>query len=251
MDKPPATPAVAENPVLALLDRVDTTPEARALRARSYELLGVWAGTRLLDVGCGGGRAVAETVRLGARSTGVDPDRGAVAAARARWPRGRFLVADARALPFPDASVDAYRAERVLHELVEPAEAVTEARRVLAPGGRIALIGHDWDAFVIDSDDARLTRRIVHARADLVVSPRAARGFRALLLAAGFSDVRVEVHTTVLTGEAALAVVSSAVRRVVAVGVVAAEEGAAWVAGQRGRAFVAVPVFLASAHAVP
>jgi hypothetical protein len=30
---------------------------------------------------------------------------------------------------------------------------LAEARRVLVPGGRIVLIGQDWDTFAIDSDD--------------------------------------------------------------------------------------------------
>ena len=58
------------------------------------------------------------------------------------------------------------------HVLDDPARAAGEARRVLAPGGRIVLIGQDWDTFVIDADDAALTRTIVHARADLVPTPR-------------------------------------------------------------------------------
>ncbi|MEU8149944.1 hypothetical protein [Nonomuraea sp. NPDC048901] len=59
-----------------------------------------------------------------------------------------------------------------------------------APGGRIVLIGQDWDTLVIDSDDPALTRTIVHARADQVTSPRAARSYRNLLLDAGFEDDR-------------------------------------------------------------
>ncbi|MFE1933404.1 hypothetical protein ACFW95_24200 [Streptomyces sp. NPDC059474] len=52
--------------------------------------------------------------------------------------------------------------------------ALAEARRVLVPGGRVVLVGQDWEALVVDADDAALTRTIVHARAGLVPAPRAA-----------------------------------------------------------------------------
>lgn len=55
----------------------------------------------------------------------------------------------------------------------------------------------DWDAFLIDSDDPGLTRTIVHARADAVPNPRVPRRYRALLLDAGFTDVRIEARTAV------------------------------------------------------
>ena len=71
-------------------------------------------------------------------------------------------------LPFADATVDGYRADKVFHELSEPARALDEALRILAPGGRIVLVGQDWDTYVIDSDDPALTRAVVSARADLV-----------------------------------------------------------------------------------
>ena len=43
---------------------------------------------------------------------------------------------------------------------------------MLAPGGRIVLIGQDWEMVAIDSDDPGLTRTIVHARAELVTEAR-------------------------------------------------------------------------------
>ncbi|MCX4792367.1 methyltransferase domain-containing protein [Streptomyces sp. NBC_01221] len=98
-----------------------------------------------------------------------------IAAARQRRPEGDLRVADASQLPFADGELSGYRAEKLFHALDEPTAALAEAYRVLTPGGRIVLIGQDWDTLVIDSDDPQLTRTIVHARADTFPSPRAAR----------------------------------------------------------------------------
>ncbi|WP_051572687.1 methyltransferase domain-containing protein [Streptomyces sp. PRh5] len=144
----------------------------------------------MVDVGCGAGRAVAELAGRGARVTGVDADERMVAVARERWPGADTRVADVGRLPFGDATVHGYRADKVLHELPDPAEALAEARRVLAPGGRVALVGQDGEALVVDADDTTLTSTIVRARASLIPSPRAARGQRGLLLDAGLAMSR-------------------------------------------------------------
>jgi len=47
-----------------------------------------------------------------------------------------WLVADAQALPLPDASVDAYTIAFGLRNVTDIAKALAEARRVLRPGGR-------------------------------------------------------------------------------------------------------------------
>ncbi|GAA1733460.1 methyltransferase domain-containing protein [Nonomuraea bangladeshensis] len=233
------------------LDAVDARPGAAALRARSYELLELSAGAGVVDVGCGAGRAVAELAGRGARPVGVDVSAEMLAVARHRWPEGDFRLGDACALPLEDGSVAGYRADKVFHELAEPARALAEARRVLVPGGRAVLAGQDWDTFVIDSDDPALTRRLVHARADLVTAPRAARRQRNLLLDAGFSDVHAEVRTEVFTDAAMLPVLAGLAAAARTAGAVDADQETAWVAEQRrraetGRLFLALPIFVAS-----
>lgn len=182
--------------LLAMLDAADDLPQARDLRERTY--LGL--GAAVVDVGCGGGRAVGELAARNVRAVGVDVDPAMVEVATERWPGAEFHVADATALPFADGSFTGYRADKVLHTLPAPELAVAEARRVLARDGRAVLVGQDWDLMVIESDQPRRTRELVHARADALPSPRVARRYRNLLLDNGFTDVTVEVHTLVLTG---------------------------------------------------
>jgi ubiquinone/menaquinone biosynthesis C-methylase UbiE len=220
--------------LLALLDALDNRPQARDLRQRTYEGL----GDTVVDVGCGGGRAVGELATRGVRAIGVDLDPTMIEIALQRWPAAEFHVADATALPLDDGSVTGYRADKVLHALTEPERAVVEARRVLARNGRAVLTGQDWDTFVIDSDDPELVRALVHARADRMPSPRIARRYRNLLLDNGFTDVTVEVHTVVWTDAAVLPVLAN-----IAEGDWLDEQTAR---ARNDRLFVAVPIFLAA-----
>jgi ubiquinone/menaquinone biosynthesis C-methylase UbiE len=220
--------------LLALLDTFDELPQAVDLRKRSYRDL----GDTVVDVGCGGGRAVGELAGLGARAIGIDVDPEMIAVAAERWPAGEFHVGDATALPLDDASVTGYRADKVLHVLDDPTAAITEAKRVLRPGGRAVLTGQDWDAIVIDSADPARTRELIHARADGLPNPRVARQYRNLLLDNGFTDVTVEGHLGVFTGEWVLPMMASMA------------EGL-WLDDQVHRAahdriLMAIPVFLAA-----
>ena len=225
--------------LLTMLDAYDLQPAAIALRNRSYDLLDLTPGATVVDVGCGGGRAVAELTERGAHAVGVDVDPEMISVARGRWP-AEFHVASAYDLPLDD--VAGYRADKVVHALDDPAKALAEARRVLRPGGRIVLLGQDWDTIVIDSDDAERTRRLLRAKADTIAVPQAARKYRNLLLDAGFVDPEVEVHTTVVTDDTMMPVLA---------GIADGDE--AWLAEQAERArtdrlFVAIPMFVVAAR---
>src|SRR6195952_3570557 len=101
---------------------------------------GLAAATRLLDVGCGTGRlANAAADRFGLRAWGVDRSEPMVEQARAQaGKRVAFRIAPADALPFRDGWFDAVTMRLVVHTLGDAREnALREAARVLAPGGRI------------------------------------------------------------------------------------------------------------------
>jgi ubiquinone/menaquinone biosynthesis C-methylase UbiE len=238
--------------LIRALDIAENTPSVATLRQRGHQLLRLPTGATVVDVGCGAGRAVAELAEHGARAIGVDPDPTMLATARSRFPGIDVRAADAAELPLDDGRAHGYRADKVYHMLPEPAAALAEARRVLAPGGRIVLLGQDWDTIVIDSDRPDVTRRIVHARADTIPSPRIARAYRNLLLDAGFHDVEFEVHTSVLTDATALPLITGHADAARGVGAISGEQAEAWVSEQTGRAaagrlMIAIPFFLAAA----
>jgi SAM-dependent methyltransferase len=236
--------------LVRILDAADAMPGASALRARSYDLLDVAPGQVVVDVGCGTGLAVAELAGRGAWVVGVDVSEPMITLARRRWPGLDFRLGTAGELPLADGAVAGYRADKVFHELADPALALAEAWRVLVPRGRIVLVGQDWDAFVIDSDDPGLTRTIVHARADMIANPRAARRYRTLLLDAGFQDVTIEVNTAVFTDMTMLPMLTGLADAACASGAISRAQAERWTAehtqrAQAGRLFVAVPLFLA------
>jgi SAM-dependent methyltransferase len=104
---------------------------------------GVRAGTRVLDVGCGRGDLCAAAAARGADVVGVDLAEGMLAAAREAHPDLALRRADAEDLPFADASFDAVLAAFVVNHLPHPERGAAELRRVVAPGGRVAVAM--WD----------------------------------------------------------------------------------------------------------
>ncbi|MET0435506.1 MAG: class I SAM-dependent methyltransferase [Cellulomonas sp.] len=110
-------------------------------RAALLDASGVAAGTRLLDVGCGTGELLADAASRGAAVAGADVAPGMVARARRAAPAADVREADAEDLPWPGAAFDVVTAVNVLHLADDPAAAVAEAARVLAPGGVLAVCG--------------------------------------------------------------------------------------------------------------
>jgi ubiquinone/menaquinone biosynthesis C-methylase UbiE len=77
-------------------------------------------------------------VARGLRALGVDPDIIPLTMARRRIIGATFLRASGNALPFPDGSMDGILSECVLSIMPDRPKALTEWRRVLREGGRLA-----------------------------------------------------------------------------------------------------------------
>jgi len=90
-------------------------------------------GRRVLDLGCRDG-ALTQTYAGGNEIVGVDADREALAEAEKLGIQTRWADLD-EPLPFEDESFDVVVAGELLEHLRDPRGVVTEARRVLRPGG--------------------------------------------------------------------------------------------------------------------
>lgn len=116
-----------------------------------FERLPVWAGQRVLDLGCGEGRHTFELARRGCEVVAFDRDVDAldrVAALLAAMRAAGELPADghpgvvagdALALPFPDGAFDAVVASEVLEHLPADVDAVAEISRVTRRGGHVVV----------------------------------------------------------------------------------------------------------------
>ena len=101
--------------------------------------LALGSADRLLDVGCGGGLLLRDALELGATVTGLDHSEEMVALARERVPAAEVVLGSAERLPFADGSFTAVAMSVVFFFLDDPIGALGECRRVLGPGGRIAI----------------------------------------------------------------------------------------------------------------
>ncbi|MEH3075858.1 MAG: class I SAM-dependent methyltransferase [Quadrisphaera sp.] len=117
-----------------------------------YLLPALRPGQDLLDLGCGPGTITADLAARVApgRVVGLDAAAGvleeAAALAERRGLAVEWVVGDALALPFEDASFDVVHAHQVLQHLPDPVGALREAARVLRPGGLLAVRDVDYAA---------------------------------------------------------------------------------------------------------
>ncbi|WP_371749479.1 class I SAM-dependent methyltransferase [Streptomyces sp. NBC_01283] len=114
-----------------------------AYRAAASEL-GLRPGGRVLDAGCGTGRALPalrEAVGASGVVLGLDltPAMLEAATQAGRDRAGQLLLADVTRLPVRDASLDAVFGAGLISHLPDPAQNLRELRRVVRPGGLLAL----------------------------------------------------------------------------------------------------------------
>ena len=170
-------------------------------------------GLTVLDAGCGPGSITAGLAEIVAPGDVVGMDiepRQLAAAQRLAAERGignvRFEQGSVYALPFPDATFDVAVAHFVIEHVSEPLRALRELRRVLRPGGVVAIKDPYYPAFTFRPETAEL-RRFMEL-SELVrrhngASDRYAADLRAYLRDAGFARTEATGGVENVAGSAA------------------------------------------------
>jgi glycosyltransferase involved in cell wall biosynthesis/2-polyprenyl-3-methyl-5-hydroxy-6-metoxy-1,4-benzoquinol methylase len=177
-----------------------TTDTRRELFASiAATLTGLRAPGRLLDVGGGRGDLAAAAARLGWRAVAADLSRDACVVARAST-GGSALQADAAGLPIREGAVDAIALVNVVDHTTDPAAVIAKARRVLAPGGVLAIrvTNARFHSPVMRTlSAAPWLRRVVPLAPVLHLWSFTPRGLRGLVERAGLDVVTVRNSTMV------------------------------------------------------
>jgi ArsR family transcriptional regulator len=159
---------------------------------------------RLLDIGTGTGRVLELLAPRVRQALGVDASKAMLALARARLSAPGFAhcavrLADMYRLPLADRSFDTVVLQMVLHHAEDPAGAVREATRILAPGGKLLVIdlaqhgqtdltsklAHRWPGFSDDAINQMFTSAEVEWRDPVTIpGPLAVRIWPAIRMAA-------------------------------------------------------------------
>jgi ubiquinone/menaquinone biosynthesis C-methylase UbiE/DNA-binding transcriptional ArsR family regulator len=160
-------------------------PEER-VEAALVDMIGAKPFRNLLDLGTGTGRMLELLAPRAARAVGVDQSAAMLALARARIDQAglrhvSLRQGDIYAPPVERNAYDLVVVHQVLHFLDDPARALAEATRALAPGGQLAVV--DFDAH----DQEFLRDEFAHRRLGFAVDE-----VENYLAEAGLSAIRVE-----------------------------------------------------------
>lgn len=230
-----AIDAVGQVPTyIEALQAFDQIPQLQELK--EIERAQLNPGSSVLDIGCGFGLETERLARIagpGARICGVDKSGQFILEARRRAESAglsiNYATGSAEDLHFPDASFDHVRAERLLIYL-DPVEPVlAQMRRVLRPGGTLALIEPDFGTTTANVSDRSLLRRVMAHEADTAVAQSWLPGrLPALLNQLAFQTVSISTRVVILPQHLAMEYLGGAAQKAATAGVISNKELDGW-----------------------
>jgi len=126
-------------PVYDVMNRVMTVGLDRSWRRLAVEAV-VQPGDRVLDACCGTGDLAIAAEREGGHVTGLDFSPAMLERARRKSASIEWVRGDLLALPFADGTFDAATVGFGVRNVADLELALRELRRVLRPGGRLAIL---------------------------------------------------------------------------------------------------------------
>ena len=189
----------------------------------------------VLDVGCGFGLETERLARLAAPgpAAGIDASAHFIEEAKGRAAAAGlhidYRTGMAETLPFADASFDHVRAERLLIYLTDVRRAVAEMKRVLRPGGVLALIEPDFGTTTVNVSDRALVRRVMAHEADTAVKQSWLPGpLFAMLPGLGLRDIAVNTRVLIFPQDLGAEYFSSVGTNAAKDGAISSQECEAW-----------------------
>jgi len=203
---------------------------------KQIERAGLQPGDAVLDVGCGPGLetlALARRVWPGGQICGLDKSAAFIDEARRRAAALdlaiNYEVGSADALPWPQGSFDHVRAERVLIYLEDVMAALSEMRRVLRPGGSLALIEPQLDTVTVNLPNRGLVRRVMAYEADTAAAQSWLPGrLPALLGSPGLKDLSIATRVLVFPQDLAMDYFVGAARKAAEADAISHDEFETW-----------------------
>jgi ubiquinone/menaquinone biosynthesis C-methylase UbiE len=174
------------------LEAAYLTTDVIEQRCQVLRSLGLTPGEHVLDIGSGPAllaRDLASTVGETGRVCGYDLSEAMLEMGRRRCadqPWVDFDQGDASKLPYEDESFDVVVSTQVYEYVPDIPGALAEVRRVLRPGGRLAILDTDYDSLVILTEDPARLARILDAWDEHFVHAGLPRTLGAQMRDAGF-----------------------------------------------------------------
>jgi SAM-dependent methyltransferase len=220
-------------------------PTFVAYREAYLELVDPPRTAAILDLGCGTGvvtRAIAARDGFAGTVTGIDQSPKFIAAGErlaandGLGDRVEFVVGDAHALDFPDASFDLVVAHTLVSHVRDPLTVLAEAARVSRPGGYVAVFDGDYASLSFVGEDPQLNQTMERAVQSIIMSsPRVMRELPRLLQKAGLRLTATQAHVYAEAGSSSflLNLAETYGPLAASTGLVPAADVDAWLADQR------------------
>ncbi|WP_454789173.1 methyltransferase domain-containing protein [Mycolicibacterium lutetiense] len=188
------------------LIRLANSDLGKNYKAIVTSMLALQEGNTVVDLGCGPGADLttyAEAVGPSGVVIGIDQDETVIGQAQAstsHLPNVSIRTADIHRLPLESDSVDHVHTDRVLQHVFAPAEAISEAARVLRRSGKIVCAEPDWATLAIDHPETAISRAYTQFVVEHVVrNATIGRALPRLLTKAGLAVNSIIPVTTVFT----------------------------------------------------